>query len=684
MKTARWLLSFALWVGAGSLSAAPLAWFPGPTLGTPLSGSAAVVSGGKNILSGGDAYEFYFYPLSYPLSLSPTNSSWTYLSPFYSLSIAPGAVVFDGNMVIYGGSDGTNSQNVTINYSLSGDTTPALPNMNASRSYLGSAPDRNGNAYAFGGLDANGNPLASTERLNLNANTPAWSYIASLPGPRYNFPAVFNRTNYIYIFGGLTDPATGTEIASVLRYSVSGNTWSNMAPMPVAVAGSAATLGPDGKIYVAGGTSGGVSTNVVQVYDPIANSWALSTPLPEGLSLAAMGVDSLGRLIVMGGVDSNGFDVADVWRSQQFGATDSPPVLTQLPANNATYLGAYTSSINATGSPPPTYSLVSGPDGMQVDYYTGAISWTPQGLDQIGGVPVTLQAANYAGSTNYSFVINVPNPPPATPTNVTVVSVTENSVTLAWSPADPTAGAVTYSAWLKHVAHSPRGSGVTITYSQIGSSTTETNLTISCLKAGYSETYYIKSTGPGGTSGYAAVSATTLSAPPPTNIRVTALTSTSVTLVWDAPVGGFPTVSYEVLGWYNGIAAQYPLAVTGISGTSVTIGGLPPGGVMLWSVSALDTAGNVSAYDYLSSLTINPSPQPAVLSAAVAPQTSAGFQFTVQASAVETTLIQATTNIGDPSSWVTIATNPPAASTFIFTDPNSGQFPARYYRVVSP
>jgi hypothetical protein len=55
----------------------------------------------------------------------------------------------------------------------------------------------------------------------------------------------------------------------------------------------------------------------------------------------------------------------------------------------------------------------------------------------------------------------------------------------------------------------------------------------------------------------------------------------------------------------------------------------------------------------------------------------------VQASAVQTTLIQATTNLVDPTAWTTIATNPPG-SLFIFTDTNSASFPMRYYRVITP
>src|SRR5262249_35234777 len=148
---------------------------------------------------------------------------------------------------------------------------------------------------------------------------------------------------------------------------------------------------------------------------------------------------------------------------------------------------------------PPTYSLVSGPDGMQVDYYTGAVSWSPHGLSQIGTFPVTIQAANYAGSTNYSFSITVPNPPPATPTNLNVIEVTESSVSMSWNPVDSAAGAVTYSFWLRHVLHDPKGSGATIWYTQIGSSTTDTSLTIGGLAADLSQAYYLKATGPGGT-----------------------------------------------------------------------------------------------------------------------------------------------------------------------------------------
>jgi len=290
MKTNRLqksLLSLAgiapLFVGA-HLCAAPLTWFPGPAMDYPGSDAATVViSSLGNIVIAGDT--------AYPEGLLATNSYWTPLGqPFYGGNVAPGAVASGGSIIVYGGNDGISSVSTVINYSPS-DGSSTLASMSVPRSCLGYAPDRSGNAYAIGGLDDSGNPLASAERYTPDSNT--WSPIASLPAARYNFPAVFDHTNYIYIFGGYTDTVSGVEISGALRYSVSKNTWTALAPMPVATAGSAAAFGADGKIYVVGGVTGGVTTSVVQVYDPAANSWTISTPLPEGLSGSVMGVDSL-------------------------------------------------------------------------------------------------------------------------------------------------------------------------------------------------------------------------------------------------------------------------------------------------------------------------------------------------------------------------------------------------------
>ncbi len=660
-----------LFAGVG-VSAGPLVWFPGPTLDAPRSGSATTLfSGGNNLLIGGDS--------TVVQELAGTNVFWTYLTPFGYAAFAPGAVAAGGMVVVYGGNDGTSSTSAVIGYSPT-DGSAALASMSVARSYLGYAPDRNGNAYAFGGLDDTGRPLSSAEAYSQDSTT--WAAIASLPTALYNFPAVFNGTNYIYTFGGRTNAVSGTETATVLRYSVSANTWTAMAPLPVATAGSAAAWGADGKFYVVGGVSGGVAANVVQAYDPGANSWEISTPLPEGLSASALGVDSLGRLIVMGGADSNGNDVSDVWRSQQLGVPDVAPAFTQLPGTNGIYQSAYSSSINASGNPQPVYLVVSGPAGLQVDYYSGAITWTPQGIDQIGAVPVTIEATNYAGVTNWTFTIAVPNPPPAAPTNIHVISSTENSVTLAWDPESQVVGPTTFSVFVPHPYHSPRGSGGGVNYSLVGSTTT-TNITISNLVPNRTYAYDLNATAAGGKSGYAGVDASTLGPQPPGNLRVTGITSTSISLAWDPSPGPVPIVRYEILGWIGGLLPTIEYG-SNFVGTTATITGLTPGTYEEWTALAYDADGNASSYA-AGIYADNPVPAAAQLSS-VAPTASGGFQFTASegGSVLQTVLIQATTNPADSNSWVQIGSLLPTTNPFTFTDTNAAQYPMRFYRVVAP
>ncbi len=660
-----------LFIGS-NLGAAPLTWFPGPAMDYPGSDAATVVMPGLGnaVIAGSTAY---------PEGLNATNIYWTPLGqPFYSVNVAPGAVASGGSIIVYGGNDGISSVSTVINYSPS-DGSSTLASMGVPRSCLGYAPDRSGNAYAIGGLDGSGNPLASAESYNQDNN--AWSPVASLPAARYDFPAVFDHTNYIYIFGGYTDTVSGVEIASVLRYSVSKNTWTNLAAMPIATAGSAATLGVDGNIYVVGGTSGGVPTDAVQVYNPASNSWTLSTPLPEPLTGSAMGVDSLGRLIVMGGSDTNGYDTGDVWRSQQLNVPDVAPTFTQYPGTNGVYLKTFSSSIGATGNPQPVYSLVSGPANMLVDPYSGAITWIPQGLDQIGAIPVTVQAANYAGVTNWTFTITIPNPPPVTPTNLNLVGATEYSVTLTWAPEDQVAGPVSYSVFIPHPWHDPKGSGGGVNYQLVGSTST-TNMTLSGLTPNTSYAFDVNATGPGGTSGHAGITVSTLGPQPPSNLRVTGITSTTISLAWDPSPGPVPIVRYEILGWIGGLFPTIGYG-TNFTGTTAAITGLTPGTYEEWSVRAYDAGGNVSGFAP-GVYAVNPVPTPAALATlTTAPPVTGGFQFTVQANAVQTTLVQATTNLADPTSWETIATNLPG-NAFTFTDTNASQFPLRFYRVVSP
>ena len=676
-----------LFIGA-ALGAAPLTWFPGPPLDTPISGAATTtLPGGANLLIGGDSY---YYPFSSPLSLGATDTFWTYQPALYSVRVSPGAVANGDITVLYGGSDGTNSTDAVTGYSLS-DGSLTLASMSVARSYLGYAPDGSGNAYALGGLDDSGAPLSSAEAYNQDSTN--WAPIARLPTALYNFPAVFDGAGFIYAFGGRTNTTDGTETAKVLRYSVNANTWSTMAHMPVGVAGSAAALGADGKIYVVGGVSGGVTTNVVQVYDPAANSWVISTPLPEALSASAMGVDSLGRLILMGGMDPNGNDVGDVWRSQQLGVPDIAPIFTQYPVTNGGYQIPYTSTISASGNPQATFLVLSGPAGMQVDTYSGAITWTPQ-ADQIGSNAVTIRATNYAGFADWSFTITVAPPPPIVPTNVAVVAVTDTSITLAWDPENPLCGPATYNIFEWRFTGGGKG-GSHGAFFAVGGGYTNAIATIPGLVPGSTHAYAVNAVVGGYTTGKSAeAGATTTSPQTPPNVQLTGLTSTSLSLAWDASPGPAQNKNYSAVTGYaieqfipggGGVPYRLVPELTGLTNTSGTVTGLGPGSSAFWTVQAFDAQGYGSSPLYYIQLITNPVP--------VAPVVSGGgvlangnFQFTVQEAGpvVQTLVIQANTTLADPAGWVQITSILPGSAPFTFTDTNSAPYQTRFYRVLAP
>jgi plastocyanin len=78
-----------------------------------------------------------------------------------------------------------------------------------------------------------------------------------------------------------------------------------------------------------------------------------------------------------------------------------------------------------------------------------------------------------------------------------------------------------------------------------------------------------------------------------------------------------------------------------------------------------------------------PPPLPATLTNAMR-LSNGQFRFTVVTTTNRTNIIQASTNLTGPTSWVGINTNVPTTSTFTFTDSNAPALKLRFYRVVEP
>ena len=168
--------------------------------------------------------------------------------------------------------------------------------------------------------------------------------------------------------------------------------------------------------------------------------------------------------------------------------------------------------------------------------------------------------------------------PPSTPTNLRVVSVTEDSITIAWNASTDNSGKI--HAYIAGGIYHP------------GNSTTKT---FTGLVPNWTVTYRVQAMDPSGnTSGLSApLTVTTLpdrTAPTtPANLRVTGTGISTVSLAWDRSSDRW-SFSYEVLMDGSVLAsAAHPFVGTPFT----TLRKIPPGS-HTFQVRARDFSGNIS------------------------------------------------------------------------------------------
>jgi len=103
-------------------------------------------------------------------------------------------------------------------------------------------------------------------------NQPPWSELANMPAARQGHAATV-LNNIIYIIGGLD--AGSNSLSSVVKYDPVLDSWSSGTAMPVAQSGHIAET-YNGKIYVIPCCS----NRDVLIYDPIGNNWTTGATIP--------------------------------------------------------------------------------------------------------------------------------------------------------------------------------------------------------------------------------------------------------------------------------------------------------------------------------------------------------------------------------------------------------------------
>ena len=400
---------------------APLVWSVGVSLPGAATALSATLGSDQSILLFGNGS-------SSVQQLAPGAGSW---NPAAAIGIprdAPGVALVAGNpsVIVYGGYSVTDTAptDATLGY----DPTSAangltLSTMNVATQNFGSTSDGTF-AYAIGGANETGGPLATVERYD--ASQDQWFNLAPLPQATSDLQAVYDGNGHIFAIGGRN--ATGVS-GNVYEYSIANNTWSTVASLPTAEADAAAVMGAYGRLYVMGGI-GTSSTYLatVQSYNVNTGTWATEVSLPTAVADEAAVFDSTGRIEVIGGSTPSGVTSA-VYVSQQLNV--KTPVFTSTPPTGATLLvgNTFTFTASATGVPQPTFSLVNPPANASIDPTSGLLAFTAS-LAQVGTQSFDVRASNSLGQADQIVSLTVKAP---APTGLAVTSETIASVSLSWT-----------------------------------------------------------------------------------------------------------------------------------------------------------------------------------------------------------------------------------------------------------
>ena len=165
----------------------------------------------------------------------------------------------------------------------------------------------------------------------------------------------------MYAIGGTTNTGATSEVDA---FDPATGTWSTVASLPEARAGAAAATGPDGRVYVLGGSDATFHlTGTLQVYDPATGRWTVQRSSERHRVNAGVAFGADGRLYAVGGTKSGVQRLASVERYDPHSNTFAPAA--KLVAGRAYHATASIGGrIYIVGGQPGTQSAVRWLDAL--------------------------------------------------------------------------------------------------------------------------------------------------------------------------------------------------------------------------------------------------------------------------------------------------------------------------------
>jgi N-acetylneuraminic acid mutarotase len=215
-----------------------------------------------------------------------------------------------GNVYVIGGQDAAGPVSTVFRFNPAGGGWTAVASLPVAADGMAAATGPDGRIWVMGGAaDAGGCCITLRRLFVYTPATNTWAEKAQMPTGRFSLGAAFGRDGRLYAIGGRLSVASTLTVNTVEAYDPATDTWSAAAPDLFSTIGAGVSRGPDGLIYVAGGTdlnpSPAQTHSAVRVYNPDTNAWAHVPALLTARDSLALTAGSDGELYAIAGETVN-------------------------------------------------------------------------------------------------------------------------------------------------------------------------------------------------------------------------------------------------------------------------------------------------------------------------------------------------------------------------------------------